>query len=46
MLESKDIVYNFRIIDTAVKNKVNQVNGIKFDVSKEEKKRLKDVLIE
>ncbi|CAD8170081.1 unnamed protein product [Paramecium pentaurelia] len=35
-----------KIIDTAVKNKVNQVNGIQFDVSKEEKKRLKDVLVE
>ncbi|CAD8197517.1 unnamed protein product [Paramecium octaurelia] len=35
-----------KIIDVAVKNKVNKVNGIQFDVSKEEKKRLKNVLVE
>ncbi|CAD8086374.1 unnamed protein product [Paramecium primaurelia] len=35
-----------KIIDIAVKHKVNKVNGIQFDVSKEEKKRLKDVLVE
>ncbi|CAD8107109.1 unnamed protein product [Paramecium sonneborni] len=35
-----------RIIDVAVKYKVNKVNGIEFDISKKEKKRLKDVLLE
>lgn len=46
MQESKIFVLNIRIIDLAVKHKVNKVNGIQFDVSKEEKKRLKDVLVE
>ncbi|CAK88704.1 unnamed protein product (macronuclear) [Paramecium tetraurelia] len=35
-----------KIIDVAVKNKVNKVNGIQFDVSKDEKKRLKNFLVE
>ncbi|CAD8100612.1 unnamed protein product [Paramecium sonneborni] len=45
-VETKNINDVGKIIDVAVKHKVNKVNGIQFDVSKEEKKRLKDVLVE
>ncbi|CAD8196671.1 unnamed protein product [Paramecium pentaurelia] len=35
-----------KIIDIAVKNGVETVGGVSFDISKEQKRRIKDVLIE
>lgn len=36
----------YSIIDLGVKKGVNSVSGVNFDISKSEKKRIKDVLIE
>ncbi|CAD8118727.1 unnamed protein product [Paramecium sonneborni] len=45
-IETKNLHEVGKIIDTAVKNGVENINGVNFDISQEQKNKLKDLLIQ